>query len=125
MVLNYPSIIPQNDLRLPDALTIKHGPKSLLSRFVLEADNFARQLGIRLRLRHDFEALHELNQSQVAKGDWFRLVNMFNPAYGGLSPENSFWISGENDAGEIVLSQAGRVYYWPNSTLYDEAHGMF
>ena len=125
MVPNYPSIVPQNDLRLPDALTVKHGPKSLLSRFVLEADNVARLLGIRLRLRHDFEALHELNQSQVAKGDWFRLVNMFNPTFGGLSPENSFWISGENDAGEIVTTRITRIYDWTGTNLEEQARNFW
>ena len=54
MVAIYPNIVPQNDLRLPDALTIKHGPAPLLARFVLEGDKAAREIGIRLRLRHDF-----------------------------------------------------------------------
>jgi hypothetical protein len=42
MTLIYPNIVPENDLRLPDALTVKHGPVRLLSRFVLEGDKAAR-----------------------------------------------------------------------------------
>ena len=38
MSLIYTNIVPENNLRLPDALTIKHGPAPLLSRFVLEGD---------------------------------------------------------------------------------------
>ena len=38
MSLIYPNIVPDNNLRLPDALTIKHGPTRLLSTFVLEGD---------------------------------------------------------------------------------------
>ena len=38
MTLVYPNIVPENNLRLPDALTVKHGPARLLSRFVLEGD---------------------------------------------------------------------------------------
>jgi hypothetical protein len=34
MTLIYPNIVPENNLRLPDALTVKHGPARLLSRFV-------------------------------------------------------------------------------------------
>jgi hypothetical protein len=125
MPLIYPNIVPENNLRLPDALTIKHGPARLLSRFVLEGDKAARRLGIRLRLRHDFGDLLYLNKQEVAHGRWFKLVNMFNPAYCNFSPENSYWISGENEYGEIVLAQAGRIYYWPSTTLEEEARSMF
>jgi len=121
MTKNYPNIVPDNNLRLPDALTIKHGPARLLSTFVLEGDKAARRAGVRLRLRHDFGELAYLNKQRVAKGDWFRLVHMFNPQFCDLSPQNSYWISGENEYGEIVLSQAGRVYYWPETSLEQEA----
>jgi len=122
---NYPNIIPDNNLRLPDALTIVHGPAPLLARFVLEGDKAARSRGITLRLRHDFEELVYLNRQHVGDGSWFRLVNSFNPEYTDLSPENSYWMSGEDDSGDIVVSWAGRVYYWPDSTLVTEARKMF
>jgi hypothetical protein len=125
MTAIYPNIVPENNLRLPDALTIKHGPARLLSTFVLEGDKAARRLGVRLRLRHDFGELAYVNKQRVAKGDWFRLVHMFNPQYCDLSPENSYWISGENEHGEIVLTQAGRIYYWPETSLEQEARLMF
>jgi hypothetical protein len=125
MSLIYPNIVPENNLRLPDALTIKHGPASLLSRFVLEGDKAVREKGIRLRLRHDFEELVYVNKQQTSRGNWFRLVNMFNPQYSDLTPENSYWISGEDDRGEIAVTQAGRVYYWPDTTLEHEARLMF
>ena len=78
-----------------------------------------------LRLRHDFGELLYLNEREVAHGNWFKLVNMYNPAYCDLSPENSYWISGENEKGDIVLTQAGRIYYWPETSLAEEAHSMF
>ena len=125
MTLIYPNIVPENNLRLPDALTIKHGPAPLLSTFVLEGDKAARQLGIRLRLRHDFHDLVYVNKERTARGDWFRLVDMFNPQHCDLSAENSYWISGEDERGEIVLTQAGRIFYWPETTLEHEARLMF
>ena len=125
MSLTYPNIVPENNLRLPDALTIKHGPARLLSRFVLEGDKAARDKGIRLRLRHDFAELIYVNKQQTSRGNWFRLVNMFNPQYSDLQPENSYWISGEDEHGEIVVTQAGRVYYWPDTNLQQEARLMF
>jgi len=125
MSLIYPNIVPENNLRLPDALTVEHGPARLLARFVLEGDKAARGMGLRLRLRHDFGELLYLNEREVAHGNWFKLVNMYNPAYCDLSPENSYWISGENEDGDIVLTQAGRIYYWPETSLAEEARSMF
>ena len=125
MARTYPNITPPNDLRLPDALTIKHGPRDLLARFVLEGDKIARAMGIRLRLRHDFENFLTLNEFECARGNWYPLVDIFQPGHGGLSPENAYWISGETDDGEIVVTQAGRVYHWPETTLVEEAHDMF
>jgi hypothetical protein len=125
MTLIYPNIVPENDLRLPDALTIKYGPAPLLASFVLEGDKAARRMGIRLRLRHDFGELLYLNNNEVARGNWFRLVNMFNPEYCDLTPENSYWLSGENERGEIVVTAAWRVFFWPDTTLYREAPLMF
>ncbi|MGH6681215.1 MAG: hypothetical protein ACREDL_20320, partial [Bradyrhizobium sp.] len=118
----YPNIVPENNLRLPDALTIKHGPAPLLGRFVLEGDKAARQMGLRLRLRHDFGELLYLNKREVAKKSWFPLVNMFNPEYSDLTPENSYWLSGEDEHGEIMITHAGHVYYWPDRTLEQEAN---
>jgi GNAT superfamily N-acetyltransferase len=125
MSLNYPNIVPENNLRLPDALTIKYGPARLLSSFVLEGDKAVRRMGLRLRLRNDFGELLYFNKERIAHGDWYRLANMFHPEYSDLVPENSYWISGEDEHGEIVVTQAGRVYYWPDSTLKQEARLMF
>jgi hypothetical protein len=124
MTLTYPNIVPENNLRLPDALTIKHGSAPLLSRFVLEGDKAGRQMGIRLRVRYDFEELLYLNKQKVANGTWYPLMRMFNSEYSDLSPENSYWISGEDEHGQIVATHAGRVHYWPSTTLEQEANSM-
>jgi hypothetical protein len=126
MALDLRNIVPENNLRLPDALTIKHGPAELLARFVLAGDIAARRRGIELRLRHDFDELVYLSKQPIAQRSQFRLMNMFNPEFAeDLNPENSYWISGQDEYGEIVLTQAGRVYHWPETTLEDEARLMF
>jgi hypothetical protein len=124
MTLIYPNIVPENNLRLPEALTIKHGPTRLLSTFVLEGDKAARGMGIRLRLRYDFGELLYFNKQEVGHRTWFPLVKMFNSEYCNLVPENSYWISGEDEHGEIVLTQAGRIHYWPDTSLEQEARLM-
>lgn len=125
MPLDFPNIVPENNLRLPDALTIQHGPAPLLSRFVLQGDRAVRRMGIRLRIRHDFDELAYVNREAVAQGTWVPLVSMFNSGYSDLRPENSYWLSGESDSGEIVLTGAFRIFYWPDSTLADEAGYYF
>lgn len=124
MTSGIPNIVPENNLRLPDALTVKYAPARLLSNFVLAGDQMARGLGIRLRLRHDFTALQYVNRQQIARSTWFPLVKMYDPEYTYLTPENSYWISGEDEHGEIVLTQAGRIHYWPETTLVEEARLM-
>jgi hypothetical protein len=119
------NIVPQNNLRLPDALTVKYGPARLLSRFILEGDKAARRKGVELRLRHDFAELAYVNKQRIAHGDWYQLPNIFNSDYADLQPENSYWISGEDEYGEVVLTQAGRIYHWPETTLVEEASAMF
>jgi hypothetical protein len=121
----YPNIVPENNLRLPDALTVKHGPAPLLAKFVLEGDKAVREMGVRLRLRHDFGDLVYVNKHENVRRSWYRLVDVFNPEYSDLSPENSYWISGEDKHGEIVLTQAGRLYHWPETNLEQEARLMF
>ncbi len=124
MTLIFPNIVPENNLRLPDALTIKHGPAPLLARFVLEGDKAARQIGVHLRLRHDFEELLFLNRQRVTDGTWYPLMKMFNPEYSELNPENSYWISGEDESGEIVSTHAGHIHFWPGTSLEQEANAM-
>ena len=124
MVAIYPNIVPENNLRLPDALAIKHGPTQLLGRFILKADKAAREAGLRLRLRHDFDELNRINQQEVKSGNWYPLINMFNPERDDIAPENAFWLSGENELGEIVTTFATRIYYWPDTNLEEQAVAM-
>src|SRR5207244_260721 len=74
-------IAPANNLRLPDALTIKYGPAPLMGRFLLAADRAARRKGVWLRVRHDFDELVDLNKFYVARDLWYPLVGVV--AWGG------------------------------------------
>jgi hypothetical protein len=121
----YPNIVPSNNLRLPDALTIKHGPAPLLARFILQADKTVRDSGLRLRLRTDFEELAYANEHYAERGTWYPLVDAFNPRRTELTPENAFWVSGENDAGEIVVTWAARIYNWTGTNLAEQARTVW
>lgn len=120
-----PNIVPENNLRLPDAITITHGPRRLLARFILESDKAARRMGLHLRVRNDFDEMLFLNRAEAARGNWYPIVDMFNPERVDLTPENSFWISGENAAGEIVVTWGARIYDWRGTNLAEQACAMF
>lgn len=125
MPLDMLNIIPENNLRLPDALTVKYGPARLLSRFVIAADRAVRRRGITLRVRHDFEELLDLSKFYAARDLWYPLCEAINPRCVELTPENAYWISGENDAGEIVLTNACRVLDWTGTNLGEQASEMW
>ena len=50
---------------------------------------------------------------------------MLDPRRSDVSPANAFWISGENDAGEIVSTNAARIYYWPDTNFGEQAVAMW
>lgn len=125
MARDFPNIVPPNNLRLPDALTVRQGSGPLIGRMVLEGDRAARAVGIRLYHRHDFDELVRLNERETARRNWRPIMGTFDPARTDLSPENAFWIAGENDDGEIVTTSAGRLYVWPDSSLADHAVEVF
>ena len=108
-----------SDVRLLDAITIQHGPIEFLSRFFLEADEHIRANGIRLTVRTDFEELSRLNEEQNAAGNWHALVRAFDSRYSSISAADGYWIAGIDENGDMISSQCGRFYEWPESCLAD------
>lgn len=111
-------------IRLPDAVTVRFGPIQLLSRFFLQADQYVRDRGIRLTIRHDMDELLRVNRAETEKGNWYPLAGAYDPRVNDLTPRNAYWISGVNEAGETVIAQAARLYFWPDSTLADHASAV-
>jgi hypothetical protein len=122
---DHANIVPPDNLRLPDALTVKYGPAPLLARFVLEGDKEARLRGVDLRLRHDFRELLYFAHTISAQDKLFRRLEIFNPEYADFTPENSYWIAGYDEHGELVLTSAGRIYDWQDTNLEQQARLMF
>lgn len=107
--------------RLPAHLQIKYGPVGLLGRFFLWADTAARDRGVTL----SFGSLQELLEVNRSNADsWRPLVPVFDQALGGVTPETAFVLIGRNKQGEIVATQAARIYDWQATSLKDEASSM-
>src|SRR4051794_31895938 len=101
-----------------DQITLDHGPRPLLGQSFLDAEQAVRDRGIYLSLRTDFNELVEVNrQNQKC---WTPLIPLFNPEKSQLKPDAAFWLRGMNEKGEVVCTQAARLYLWEGTTLKDE-----
>jgi hypothetical protein len=82
-------------------------------------------MGLHLRLRTDFDGLLRLNRFESARGNWYPLLHSFDSEHTDITPDNGFWISGEDENGEIVVTWAARIYNWPDSDLATQARVAF
>jgi hypothetical protein len=103
---------------IADQIRIEHGPRDLLARYFLEADERARAIGVTLRLRHDFERLVAVNQRH--RETWPELTPVFKPQYNRLAADNAFWIEGVDEDGDTVVTNAARLYDLGARSLADE-----
>lgn len=102
-------------------ITIEHGPVDLLGRFFLKADTAARQRGVYL----SFSPMQDLvDINRLYQETWRPLLPIFDPAAGGITSDNSFCILGRNAQGEVIATQAARLYDWPNTTFHEEAESL-
>jgi hypothetical protein len=108
---------------LLDQIELKHGPIALLGRFFLLAEQAARDRGIYLRLHTDMISLMKA-YPEVLPGRKLPVLPIFDSAHSDLSPENAFWISGHDDSGMIVATQAARFFDMTGSTVERELTSM-
>src|SRR6266700_2750852 len=108
--------------RLLDQITLLHGPHDLLGRFFLIADTAARDRGVRLRLRADFEALVALNERN--RDSWPALAPVFNPEFSNLRLGSAFWLEAVDDKEETVATHAARFFDWEYTTLAAELRSL-
>ena len=102
-------------------ITVEHGPADLLGRFFLKADTAARQRGITLSFA-PMQDLVEVNRRN--RETWRPLLPLFDPASGGITDDNSFCILGRNAKGEVVATQAARLYDWADTSFHEEAASL-
>ena len=107
---------------LLDQITMQHGPRKLLARFFLIAEQEARDKGIKLRLSSDF---HRMCATRRRFAETPMLpVPHFDPEQSDLRAETSFWIEGVDCDGETALIHAVRLFDWPHTTLKEELEAL-
>jgi hypothetical protein len=106
---------------LINEIVVDHGPRDLLGRFFLKADTVARDRGITLSFG-TFDDLVETNARNAAS--WHPLIPLFDPKNGSLTDDSAFCLVGRNPQGDIVATQAARLYRWPDTSFYEEARSL-
>lgn len=86
---------------------IDHGPRDLYSRLFLRGDTLLRERGINLSFA-PIDGLLQVNREN--RDSWRVLYPVFNPEFGGMTPENSFVLLGRNASGKVIAAQGARVY---------------
>lgn len=107
---------------LLNQITLEYGPKELLSRHFVLADAAARDCGLRLRLRTDFDALVELNREH--RDTWPPLSPIFDPAHSNLRIDSAFWLEGIDGRGETVVAELARFFDLRSTTAVDEIRSL-
>ena len=119
----HPAIETGHVTPLLDSIRLKHGPAAQLGRFFLLADQAAYDRGVRLQLHTDLRSLIDVNrQMQTYWGA--PMVPIFDPSHSDLSPENAFWISGHDQNGTVVATQAARFLDLTQSSAAAELESM-
>ena len=102
-------------------IMVEHGPIDLLGRLFLKADTSARKRGVTL----SFAPMQDLMDVNRANPEtWRPLLPLFDPACGGITDDNSFCILGHNAKGEVVATQAARLYDWADTSFHHEASSL-
>ena len=102
-------------------LRIEHGPADLVRRFLQYADALNRQQGVVL----SFASLEELQAVNERNRDsWKPLLSIFDPQLNSIAPDDMFCLLGRNAEGDVVSTQAGRLYTWQGTNLKQEAESL-
>lgn len=96
---------------------LRHGPLDLLDRFLARAESEARQRGVTPEFG-EFSRLVSTNGSNSTC--WRSLVPVLDPRRGSLGDHN-FCLVGLDRKGDIVATQAARLYDFGASNLKTEA----
>jgi hypothetical protein len=102
-------------------IQLDYGPLDVLSTFFRQADAAAKKYGVHLA----FGSFDELLQVNLAnQSSWRAIIPTFDPRYSELTPENSFCLLGYNQAGEVVATQACRLFKWTDTSFFEAAENL-
>ena len=104
-----------------DQITIAREPAELLSQFFLKAVEAAANRGVTL----EFATFEDLLAANQANSDtWRPITTSFRSDIGGASNSTGLVVFGRDHHGEIVATQATRLFDWHDTHFKDEAESL-
>ncbi len=97
------------------------GPLDLLSHFFNAAYKAARAYGVHVA----FGTFDELLRVNLAnQSSWRAIIPTFDPRLSVLDPHDSFCLLGYDDKGDVVATQACRLFRWQTKSFYEAASDL-
>ena len=109
------------DTAFTDRLVLTYGPLEKLGRFFLLAEERMTKLGLNLCFG-SFEELQAINRANGKT--WRPLLPSFDPVLSELSEDNAFCIFGRDPGGNVVATQAVRLFSWTDTNFLTEAETL-
>lgn len=104
-----------------DQLDLTYGPKEFLAAFFFKAVDAAARRGVILEFGTFADLLHT---NETHPESWMPLTTTFREDPGGVTDETGFVILGRDTKGEIVATQAVRIFDWQNTNFKAEAQSL-
>ena len=104
-----------------DKLDLTYGPLEKLGRFFLLAEEQMTKMGLSLCFG-SFEELADTNRAHSKT--WRPLLPSFDPALSELGENNAICIFGRDTSGNVVATQAVRLFSWTDTNFFAEAENL-
>ena len=102
-------------------LKLEYGPLETLGTFFPAAYEAASHYGVHLSFG-TFEQLLQVNPDNQAS--WRAIIPTFDPRCSQLMEHDAFCLLGYNHAGEVVATQACRLFNWRDKSFFEAAEDL-
>lgn len=104
-----------------DGLQLNYGPLDEFGAFFHRAYRAAQDYGVHLSFG-TFAELMDVNRANL--GNWRPIIPTFDPACSELTADNAFCILGRDRHGDVVATQAFRLFKWPTKSFWSAAEDL-
>lgn len=102
-------------------LHLSYGPLDELGVFFNQAYKAAQDYGVHLAFG-TFQELLEVNLANQAS--WRPLIPTFDPRFSDLTPDSAFCLLGYDRSGDVVATQACRLFKWLDTSFHSAAENL-
>jgi len=113
---------PSDDRRnFLSSITYDYGPRDVFAPFFLHANQAVSERGLTL-VASSLDDLLAVNRANA--DTWLPIVSIFNSESNDIDPTKSYCILGLDPEGEVVATQAVRLFEWTDTNLAEQVGDM-